>query len=74
MKYVIVFTLVLLVAWRWRSARSDVAARKQPTDTPAAPTDVVACHHCGLHVPIADALQGNRGAYCSHAHRHLAEG
>ena len=33
---------------------------------------IVACAHCGLHVPTSDAVLGRQGiAYCSEAHRLL---
>ncbi len=76
MKYLIVFAIVLLVAWRWRSARSSaVAHQQQPkANAQAQPADMVACQYCGLHLPATEALAGQRGSYCSPGHRHAAEG
>ncbi len=76
MKYFIVFAVVLLVAWRWRSARSTPREHLQRKQTGAQPrpADMVACRHCGLHLPEAEALRGQNGTYCSPAHRQLAEG
>jgi uncharacterized protein len=76
MKYFIVLVVVLLVAWRWRSARSNSIEVKQQrkNHTQPQPTDMAACRHCGLHLPTADALPGRDGSYCSPEHRTLAEG
>ncbi|WP_294770096.1 PP0621 family protein [uncultured Rhodoferax sp.] len=76
MKYVLVFLVVFLVAWRWRSARSHGMVQKQQAKARAAaqPTQMVACAQCGLHLPQHDALPGRRGNYCSAAHRQSAEG
>ena len=75
MKYVLVFLVIFLVAWRWRSARtaehSEAVHKKAAAK--ALPVDVVACAHCGVHVPLLDAIDGTRGMYCSHAHRTVAE-
>lgn len=75
MKYFIVFAVVFLVAWRWRSARSDMAhTRQQKANAQAQPTDMVACRQCGLHLPVSESLPGRLGPYCSTAHRQVAEG
>lgn len=74
MKYFIVLVVVVLVAWRWRIARTAVAAPKPSAKSQAQPTDMVACRHCGLHLPTAESLRGQQGMYCSPAHRHAAEG
>jgi uncharacterized protein len=34
---------------------------------------MVRCAHCGLHLPSADAVAGERGVYCGAPHRLLAE-
>ena len=33
---------------------------------------MVACLHCGLHLPHSEAVAGTRGPYCSAAHRSAA--
>lgn len=76
MKYVLVVIVVFLVAWRWRSGRDASLAHKQQQKARAAatPTTMVACRHCGLHLPQGDAMTGRQGSYCSAAHRQAAEG
>lgn len=76
MKYFIVFAVVFLVAWRWRSARSSTLKHQQQekAKAPAALADMVSCRHCGLHLPESESLRGEYGVYCSPAHRQVAEG
>ena len=72
MKYLIWIAVGALLWWAWR--------RHRPSQRPSAHTsapatqvqDMVACAHCGLHLPHTDALPGQRGRYCSLAHRQAA--
>ena len=79
MRYLLVFLAILLLVWRWRSARATAlqerqqAAQNRPPVKGAART-MVACAQCGVHVPADDACSGTRGSYCSTAHRQQAEG
>ena len=78
MKYLLVLLVIVIAVGVWRSrpraqtiearrpaARAD--SRLQP------PQDMVACAHCGLHLPRSDALvlgNASRPAYyCSAEHR-----
>jgi uncharacterized protein len=74
-KYLLVFLVIFLVAWRWRAARlTDQSAAQQKRERAAAePAEIVQCAHCAVHIPAKEATQGQRGAYCSEAHRALAE-
>lgn len=74
MKYLLGFLVVLLVAWRWRSARTDTqmeAQRKRSAPHPQ--IEMVRCDHCGVHIPANEAIPGAQGAYCSIAHRQKME-
>jgi uncharacterized protein len=75
MKYLLVFLVVLLVAWRWRCAReaqqTDTANKKAAAH--ALPVDIVECSHCRVHIPRVDAIQGRQAMYCTQHHRNLAE-
>jgi uncharacterized protein len=33
----------------------------------------VACAHCGIHLPRAEAVSGQKGLYCSTEHRSAAQ-
>lgn len=81
MKFVLVILVVLAGVWLWRRNRAEDArdeaeaaaqaqARQAPKPTPAvqAPTEMVSCRHCGLHLPAADAVTGTQGHYCSADH------
>lgn len=75
MKFVLVILVLLVGVWLWRrnraeEARGESPERQTPTPEPRAqaPTDMVSCAHCGLHLPALDALTGARGRYCSQDH------
>ena len=78
MKYVLVFGLVLIVFWLWRSGRQASAhiknqphARKNQAKIEKA-TEIVACQVCQVHLPRSEALSGDRGMYCSTEHQQQA--
>lgn len=81
MKYLIVLGVVACAIWLWRHNREQAKAKTQrptaPPRTPKPPNGPMAmtrCHHCGTHLPQADAVQGMLGHYCDHEHRRLGEG
>ncbi len=80
---VVVF-LWLNHAKKQRKRQKDRAASTPPPDaastsgSPSASSPapaiehIVACHHCGLHVPVSDAVATSAGKrFCSEAHRGL---
>jgi uncharacterized protein len=73
-KYLIILVLVFLVAWQWRNGRvKDVKTKSARDNRPMGPVDMVACAHCGVHLPAQDAIQGKAGPYCDAHHRAAAE-
>ncbi len=77
MKYLLLIALALLALWWWRSLAGRGTERSQAPKQPPAPPppqDMIACRHCGVHLPGADAIAGGKGSYCSAAHRQAAEG
>lgn len=77
MKYLLVLVVVLVAAYIWKQNRrrddlppTSPAARPKK---PSPPTVMVACLQCGTHLPEAESVRGQRGAYCSHEHRLLSE-
>lgn len=74
MKLLLILLVVLLGIWLWRANRhTDATKNRQDAKTAPPPLDMVRCTLCAVHVPVADAVQGKKGAYCSVAHRHRAE-
>ncbi|MBC7916696.1 MAG: hypothetical protein H7Y28_02695 [Rhodoferax sp.] len=74
MKYLVILVLVFLVAWQWRNARAKhIKTRSMRDKAPQSPVDMVACAHCGVHLPARDAVQGSAGQYCDAHHRAAAE-
>lgn len=69
MKYLLIVAIVLLVLWLARRSR------QPPPPPPARPQDkpvqqpMLACAHCGLHLPSGEALPGRGGVFCGEAHR-----
>ncbi|MFN7123489.1 MAG: PP0621 family protein [Hydrogenophaga sp.] len=77
MKYLLVLAVVMVAFYVWRNNR--VTDRSQsrpppPPGTPRLPVVMVACQHCGTHLPQGDTVQGALGPYCSADHRRLKEG
>ena len=74
MKAVLLIFVILLGVWLWRSSRPTLPRTGQPkTGTEAQPLDMVSCAFCSVHLPAAEAIQGNKGVYCSADHLARAE-
>ena len=70
MKYLLIILVVLVVLWIARSARARMPPpMRKPPDAPAANEPMLACMHCGLHLPRNEALPGRGGVFCGEAHR-----
>ncbi len=83
MKYLLVAVVVFLGYALWKHNRQqeraerEAARPQQPPRNPShpvTPAAMVTCKHCGVHLPATEAIQGQLGVYCGHAHRQLAEG
>ena len=76
-----IWIFIGVVAWLWFNdtrKQQRRAREKARADTAGAPSSgtaierMVACAHCGLHVPASDAIVTGIGAsFCSEAHRRL---
>ncbi|ART47319.1 PP0621 family protein [Acidovorax carolinensis] len=70
MKYLVLLVVLAVAVGIWRSRRPTVSgAAKTAPRTPALPQDMVACDHCGVHVPRVEALMLGQRAYCCAEHR-----
>lgn len=74
MKYLVLLVVLVVAIGIWRSNRAAPGqARPGKARTPALPQDMVACEHCGVHVPRAEALVRGDHAYCSLEHQRLGK-
>lgn len=79
MKYLLVLLVVGVVLYlllgRGRvgtgdATRAKASKRRGGEQAPAKPATMLACVHCGVHLPQAEAVRdGADRAYCSDAHR-----
>ena len=73
MKFALFLLAVLALLWLLRSTlRKAPPGPKRPTPTDA-PRDMLACSHCGVHLPRDEALPGRGGVFCGEAHRNAFE-
>lgn len=73
MKYLLLL-VVLVVAfgiWRSRRAAGPADQRASFAQPAALAQDMLACAHCGVHVPHSEALLLGDKAYCCAEHRRL---
>ena len=77
MKFLILLLVIMVVGWLTVGRRRPPDGGKpaaKPTPPPKAakapPQAMLACVHCGVHLPQAEALQDAAGRpFCSEAHR-----
>ena len=70
MKYLLVLAVVAIAVGIWRSQRTSATTPPHARPRPLAPPhDMVACAHCGVHVPRSEALVQGRNAYCCAEHQ-----
>ncbi len=77
MKYLLVLAVVMVAFYVWRNNRVTDRSKSRPPPPPEGsrlPVVMVACQHCGTHLPQGDTVQGALGPYCSADHRRLKEG
>ncbi len=66
---VIVAFAVLWLLLRGLIRRARSGGGQAPSKPPVAPQAMLACAHCGMHLPRDEALPGRGGVFCSEAHR-----
>lgn len=72
MKYLVLLVVMVIAIGIWRSRRAPEAAPPRAAAPPdALPQDMLACAHCGVHVPQAEALVLGSLAYCCAEHQRL---
>jgi uncharacterized protein len=67
LRFLILALVVALLLWLLfgRSRKRAAKATQQPPQ----PTAFAVCAHCGVHLPMNDAVLDGPKAYCSDAHR-----
>ena len=70
MKYLFWLLVILVAIWAFKRSRPATPNRQ---DTPATPSAMVTCAHCGIHLPTEEAVSGQKGPYCSTEHRSAAQ-
>ncbi len=70
----LVVVVLLALAWVMRRGkggkRSGTDPARPPAATPAEPAQMLACSHCGVHLPRAEAAFDAAGQpFCSAEHR-----
>lgn len=74
MKFLLLFFIFMVLLWQWRHARQPKVKQAQRKSAPGAGVvNMVQCAHCGVHLPVNDACKGDKGLYCSAAHRQAQE-
>jgi uncharacterized protein len=74
MKFLLLLAVVGIAIWLFKmNRRVDGPKKPPPAAKPGAPateaTPMLACAHCGVHLPQTDAVVDPAGrAYCSAAH------
>lgn len=70
MKYILVLVVIWVGYYLWRKARiADMAEKDRPKRDTSKPVVMVACAHCGTHMPSSEALCAGADFYCSADHR-----
>jgi uncharacterized protein len=72
-KYLLVLGVVGLVLWLLLRTRGAIGPRKpDAAGNPAATARreaMVACAHCGVHLPLSEAVADGTHVYCGEPHR-----
>ena len=72
-RLVVLILLVVAAVWLVRRALRSPAPRQGMGQKPASADELVACAHCGMHLPRAEARPGAGGLYCSEEHARLGK-
>jgi uncharacterized protein len=70
MKLLVVVLALALLGWLLFGRSGKRSGRAQGSPRPPPPLEgMVACAHCGVHLPTSEALLAHGRSYCSAAHR-----
>jgi uncharacterized protein len=75
-KLLVLVLVVVVVLWLMKGRSRGAAGRPAPPprggDAASGPQPMVACAHCGVHLPRTEALLLGERTYCCAAHRDAA--
>lgn len=72
-RLLVLILLVVAAVWLVRRALRSQAAKQVMGQKPANADELVACAHCGVHLPRAEARPAAGGLYCSDEHARLGK-
>lgn len=72
MRNLLIFLLVLGGIWWLRRALKKARGGGRPKPV-AGPERMLACAHCGVHVPESEGVRDDRHFFCCAAHRSLGD-
>ena len=74
MKFLLVLAVLVVAFWIWRNNRiTDTPAERPVRRERDRPVPMIACDHCGTHLPEGEAVKGTDGRYCCQEHRRQHE-
>jgi uncharacterized protein len=68
-RYLILALVVGLLLWLLFGRSRKRVARDNVTQSQQEPVSFAVCAHCGVHLPMNDAVVDGQTAYCSESHR-----
>lgn len=68
-RFLILALVVGVVLWLLFGRSRKRADNPRDAHQPKKPTAFAVCAHCGVHLPMSDAVLDGQSAYCSDAHR-----
>ena len=69
MKIILVLLAVFALWWLLRATLRPRERPPKAASSDAAPQAMLACAHCGMHLPRDEVLPGRGGVFCGAAHR-----
>ena len=69
MKYLLLLLAIVALVWMIRGTRRREVPPARPERKGGGVQPMVACRHCGVHLPAHEALPGRGGEFCGEAHR-----
>jgi uncharacterized protein len=78
MKYLLLLAIVVVVLFaaklgRQLKAVGKASAAEKPAAARGEKEPLLACAHCGVHMPLGESLPGRGGVFCDETHRSAFE-